>query len=508
MEKKIIFIPKKKIIKKNRLQQKMNLEPNYNKIIEYLDKNYIYNNYMEKNNKSFENINIFSLEPNQRNWNAYEDYLKSNLKILKGIYRKNIEEKRKKILKLLIHLFVEINDSIPKIDNDYIRFFLIDFEKKGNIHIHENYKILALSGETVYDKNLFEELISNSKIINESNFGCSSWRSIYRRTSLRRYKLNDDVLCIPYSNNYIIKLTEENILNGLNIFLEVQELKLCIEKKYITELKKLPKNNQEIQEISNNANSIISKNEKNIESINFKNFKNIESIKKSIEKPNIQEIMKNIKLFLKNIKFIIIYQNKNAYEERKFIVNNYNKFFDTYPSQKLKRKQNLNNYTIINIKTEDINKVYKNIPIYLKKGLFYNYSIFFLTCLFYFTLAVSYLCILAIDIYIEFLILKMAMNYHSSQGGSKNIIRKFSIIQLGNKKVKMGNTNIKYNQSPINAALNLLKDIQSSSIIKKLKISKIKFYIKENTVGSKNKIFGPYIGYLKKSIVKKEIKKK
>ena len=93
-------------------------------------------------------------------------------------------------------------------------------------------------------------------------------------------------------------------------------------------------------------------------------------------------------------------------------------------------------------------------------------------------------------------------------GRSKNVIRKFSIIQIGNKKVKMGNTNIKSNQSPINAALNLLKDIQSSSTIKKSKISKIKFYIKENTVGSKNKIFGPYIGYLKKSIVKKELKKK
>ena len=461
---------------------------------------------MEENNINFNTTNIFSLEPSERNWGKYKNYLKSKLKILKGIYRKSIEEKREKILNLLIHLFGNINDSIPKIDNNYIRFFLIDFEKKGNIHKHENYKILALSGVNGYDKNLFEELISNSKIINKSNFGCSSWRSIYRRTSLRRYALSDDVLCIPYSNNYIIKLTEENILNGLNSFLGVRELKLCIEKTYITKLKNLSINNQnikQIEEITKKVNHIFLNNEKNIESINFENFKNIESIKKSIKKPNIQEIIKNIKLFLKNIKFFIIYQNKN--ENRSFI-NSFNQFFGRNQKQKLKSKQNLNNYTIINIKTEDINKVYKNIPIYLKKGLFYNYSIFFLTCLFYITLAVSYLSILAIDAYMDFFILKMAMNYHSSQGGSKNVIRKFSIIQLGNKKVKMGNTNIKSNQSPINAALNLLKDIQSSSIIKKSKISKIKFYIKENTVGSKNKIFGPYIGYLKKSIVKKEVK--
>ena len=76
---------------------------------------------------------------------------------------------------LLIYLFTEINEYIPKLIDDKIHWFLIDRKEKGITLLskHTNLKILALSGKENFDKNLFERLINTCKIY-DNNYGCFS----------------------------------------------------------------------------------------------------------------------------------------------------------------------------------------------------------------------------------------------------------------------------------------------------------------------------------------------
>lgn len=86
--------------------------------------------------------------------------------------------------------------------------------------------------------------------------------------------------------------------------------------------------------------------------------------------------------------------------------------------------------------------------------------------------------------------------YDTIKGGSKN--RHFKIISVNGENVKLkGRVNIKQNSSPLNAAKKLL-----SSYSKHYKMDnsqktdlEIIFKIKETTISSKRKEYGPYIGY-------------
>jgi len=447
-KKKIIFIPKKKIIKKNKLQQKINLEPNYNKIIEYLDKNYVINNNMAENNnymvENNNNTNIFSLEPSERNWDIYKEYLKETLNCIINETNEVKKQEKENILDLLIHLFVQINDSIPQLTDNKIHWFLIDRKEKGFlVSKRRSYKILALSDYKKFDKILFENLINTCKIY-DNNYGCFSITKRYftlkkfeKKLEIRINKNINSSLCFNYFNGYLYKVSD----NVMHRFLYGQGPDIIIEIYLFYKYE-----NGYFKSLPEIINSTITQSKINFNKANNQKFK----------------------------KRIIFFSNKNN-----IVLNNY-----------LKNQKESQKYKQYDIEAQNFNKTIKYLDTISRMKKIITQPLYILGDI-----------IIAIPFY---LFVTRIINIRG--GRSKNVIRKFSIIQLGNKKVKMGNTNIKSNQSPINAALNLLKDIQSSSIIKKSKISKIKFYIKENTVGSKNKIFGPYIGYLKKSIVKKEVK--
>jgi len=447
-KKKIIFIPKKKIIKKNKLQQKINLEPNYNKIIEYLDKNYVINNNMAENNnymvENNNNTNIFSLEPSERNWDIYKEYLKETLNCIINETNEVKKQEKENILDLLIHLFVQINDSIPQLTDNKIHWFLIDRKEKGFlVSKRRSYKILALSDYKKFDKILFENLINTCKIY-DNNYGCFSITKRYftlkkfeKKLEIRINKNINSSLCFNYFNGYLYKVSD----NVMHRFLYGQGPDIIIEIYLFYKYE-----NGYFKSLPEIINSTITQSKINFNKANNQKFK----------------------------KRIIFFSNKNN-----IVLNNY-----------LKNQKESQKYKQYDIEAQNFNKTIKYLDTISRMKKIITQPLYILGDI-----------IIAIPFY---LFVTRIINIRG--GRSKNVIRKFSIIQLGNKKVKMGNTNIKSNQSPINAALNLLKDIQSSSTIKKSKISKIKFYIKENTVGSKNKIFGPYIGYLKKSIVKKEVK--
>lgn len=90
--------------------------------------------------------------------------------------------------------------------------------------------------------------------------------------------------------------------------------------------------------------------------------------------------------------------------------------------------------------------------------------------------------------------------------------RHFRVIELENKKVSIGEVTISNKASPGDAAKKLLKSIAYEMGLKgnkKISMGQVKYTIQEFTRDSKNRVFGPYIGYyhkyteeeLKKSII-------
>jgi hypothetical protein len=76
--------------------------------------------------------------------------------------------------------------------------------------------------------------------------------------------------------------------------------------------------------------------------------------------------------------------------------------------------------------------------------------------------------------------------------------RNFRVIELQNKKVSIGEVTISYKASPSDAAKKLLKSIAYNKGLKgnkKGSMDQVKYSIQEFTRGSKNKVFGPYIGH-------------
>jgi hypothetical protein len=76
--------------------------------------------------------------------------------------------------------------------------------------------------------------------------------------------------------------------------------------------------------------------------------------------------------------------------------------------------------------------------------------------------------------------------------------RNFRVIELQNKKVSIGEVTISYKASPSDAAKKLLKSIAYEKGLKgnkKGSMDQVKYSIQEFTRGSKNKVFGPYLGH-------------
>lgn len=79
--------------------------------------------------------------------------------------------------------------------------------------------------------------------------------------------------------------------------------------------------------------------------------------------------------------------------------------------------------------------------------------------------------------------------------------RNFRVVELENKLVSIGEVTISNKASPSDAAKKLLKSIAFLKGLKgnkKVSMGEVKFSIQEFTRGSKNKVFGPYIGYYHK----------
>ena len=79
--------------------------------------------------------------------------------------------------------------------------------------------------------------------------------------------------------------------------------------------------------------------------------------------------------------------------------------------------------------------------------------------------------------------------------------RHFRVVELDSKKVNIGGVSITNKGSPSDAARKLLTSIAHEKGLKKMKkldLGKVKFKIQEYTRGSKNKIYGAYVGYFHK----------
>ncbi len=79
--------------------------------------------------------------------------------------------------------------------------------------------------------------------------------------------------------------------------------------------------------------------------------------------------------------------------------------------------------------------------------------------------------------------------------------RHFRVVELDGKKTEIGGVSITNAASPSSAARKLLSSIAHEKGFKKMKkldLGKVHFKIQEYTRGSKNKVYGPYVGYFHK----------
>ena len=88
---------------------------------------------------------------------------------------------------------------------------------------------------------------------------------------------------------------------------------------------------------------------------------------------------------------------------------------------------------------------------------------------------------------------------HSMSGGKMmSDERHFRVVELDGKKVHIGGITIKNKQSPLNAAMKLLRSIAKEKGLEKmnkLKLGTVHYSIQEYTRGSKGKVYGPYKGH-------------
>jgi len=88
-----------------------------------------------------------------------------------------------------------------------------------------------------------------------------------------------------------------------------------------------------------------------------------------------------------------------------------------------------------------------------------------------------------------------------NQSGGADTERHFRVVELEGKKVAIGGVSITSKGSPSDAARKLLTSIAHEKGLKKMKkldLGKVKFKIQEFTRGSKNKVYGPYVGHFHK----------
>ena len=79
--------------------------------------------------------------------------------------------------------------------------------------------------------------------------------------------------------------------------------------------------------------------------------------------------------------------------------------------------------------------------------------------------------------------------------------RHFRVVELNGKKVEIGGVSITSKSNPSSAAKKLLSSIAHEKGLmkmRKLDLGKVHFKIQEYTRGSKNKIYGPYVGHFHK----------
>ena len=93
------------------------------------------------------------------------------------------------------------------------------------------------------------------------------------------------------------------------------------------------------------------------------------------------------------------------------------------------------------------------------------------------------------------------LNSEEMMGGGIEGDRHFRVVELDGKKVALGGVTITHKASPGDAARKLLKSIAHEKGLKgnkKVTMGKVKYSIQEYTRGSKNKVYGTYIGYYHK----------
>ncbi len=95
-------------------------------------------------------------------------------------------------------------------------------------------------------------------------------------------------------------------------------------------------------------------------------------------------------------------------------------------------------------------------------------------------------------------------NTHNTYNIQKEIMsidtekRHFRVVELDNRKTSIGEVTISNKASPSDAAKKLLRSIAYEKGLKgnkKISMGQVKYSIQEFTRGSKNKVFGPYIGH-------------